>query len=83
MLDIATISGPLTAGVLVIIISVLFYWYSTRNFDYWSKRNLPFVKPTPFVGSVGAYAKRPIHEVDEERYKKYGRLYGTFEGTRP
>ncbi|GBL94278.1 hypothetical protein AVEN_109807-1, partial [Araneus ventricosus] len=50
--------------------------YSTRNFDYWSKRNLPFVKPTPFVGSVGAYAKRPIHEVDEERYKKYGRLYG-------
>ncbi|CAL1283443.1 unnamed protein product [Larinioides sclopetarius] len=83
MLDRFSISGPLVAGVLVIIISVLFYWYSTRNFDYWSKRNLPFVKPTPFVGSVGAYAKRPIHEVDEERYKRYGRLYGTFEGTRP
>ncbi|GBN34034.1 hypothetical protein AVEN_6283-1 [Araneus ventricosus] len=76
MLDVTSISGPLIAGVLVITSTLLFYWYSTRNFDYWSKRNVPFVKPIPFLGSVYAYTKRPIHEVDEERYKKYGRLHG-------
>ncbi|XP_076337552.1 cytochrome P450 3A24-like [Tachypleus tridentatus] len=26
---------------------------------------------------------KPVHEVEEERYNKYGNIYGKFEGTNP
>ncbi|GFR32636.1 hypothetical protein TNCT_169541, partial [Trichonephila clavata] len=52
MLDTDYFLGPIVAPLLIVVCSVLFYWYSTQNFDYWKKRNLPFVKPRLFVGSV-------------------------------
>ncbi|GFT54954.1 cytochrome P450 3A4 [Nephila pilipes] len=52
MLDTEFFLGPIVAPLLIVISTVLFYWYSTQNFDYWKKRNIPYVKPIPFVGSV-------------------------------
>ncbi|GBM30863.1 Cytochrome P450 3A11 [Araneus ventricosus] len=67
------------------IVSVLFlYWYSTRNFDYWKKRGIPYVKPAvPFFGSAYKALWKPFHEIELERYRKLGPLYGHFEGSRP
>ena len=28
------------------------YFYVTRNFNFWQKHGIPYVKPTPFVGSL-------------------------------
>ncbi|GFQ91087.1 hypothetical protein TNCT_5271 [Trichonephila clavata] len=44
--------GTLMTPLLILIGTILLYWYSVRNFDYWKKRNVPYVKPYPFVGSV-------------------------------
>jgi cytochrome P450 family 6 len=29
-----------------------FYFYVTRNFNFWQKLGIPYVKPTPFVGNL-------------------------------
>ncbi|GFU35053.1 hypothetical protein NPIL_411851, partial [Nephila pilipes] len=50
--------------------------YSTRNFDYWKKRNVPFVKPYPFVGSVVENMRKPLFLTELRRWKKYGRIFG-------
>ncbi|CAL1289564.1 unnamed protein product [Larinioides sclopetarius] len=58
--------------------------YSTRNFDYWKKRGIPYVKPAvPFFGSTYVSLWKPHHEIELERYRKLGPLYGYFEGSRP
>lgn len=39
--------------VCVSLVLYLSYWYHTKNFDYWEKRGVPFVKPHWFFGNVG------------------------------
>jgi cytochrome P450 family 6 len=37
------------------VIAALFiglYFYFTRNFNFWQKLGIPYVKPTPFVGNL-------------------------------
>jgi cytochrome P450 family 6 len=41
--------------ILVISLSAIFialYLYFTRNFEFWKKLGIPYVKPTPFVGNL-------------------------------
>ncbi|GFV66352.1 hypothetical protein TNCV_4322671 [Trichonephila clavipes] len=64
MIDTEFFFGPLVGAALVLISSVLLYWYSIRNFDYWEKLNVPYAKPYPFVGCVlEAMRKLTILEV--------------------
>jgi cytochrome P450 family 6 len=40
---------------LISVITVIFiglYVYVTRNFKFWQKLGIPYVKPTPFVGNL-------------------------------
>jgi cytochrome P450 family 6 len=40
---------------LIAILTAAFtglYLYFTRNFNFWKKRGVPYVKPTPFVGNL-------------------------------
>jgi cytochrome P450 family 6 len=40
---------------LISVITAIFiglYFYITRNFKFWQKLGIPYVKPTPFVGSL-------------------------------
>jgi cytochrome P450 family 6 len=40
---------------LICVITAIFiglYFYFTRNFKFWHKLGIPYVKPTPFVGNV-------------------------------
>ncbi|GBM39629.1 Cytochrome P450 3A25 [Araneus ventricosus] len=83
MLGTELLFGPVFITVLVGITSVLLYWFSTRNFDFWKKRNVPFAKPFPVVGSIMETMRNPMHEVELKRYKELGRIYGHFEGSRP
>ncbi|CAL1278465.1 unnamed protein product [Larinioides sclopetarius] len=73
---------PVTALIGFITI-LLLYWYSIRNHDYWEKRNVPYAKPLPLLGSILDNMRKPFHEVENERYKKLGRVYGHYEGNNP
>jgi cytochrome P450 family 6 len=40
---------------LISVITAIFivsYFYVTRNFNFWQKLGIPYVKPTPFVGNL-------------------------------
>ncbi|GBM81411.1 Cytochrome P450 3A8, partial [Araneus ventricosus] len=66
------------------IISILFFfWYSSKDFDYWKKRGIPYVQPLPIIGSSYSLLWKPSHEIDLERYRKLGPVYGQFDGSRP
>jgi len=44
----------LTFYLISVITAILFglYFYVTRNYNFWQKLGVPYVKPTPFVGNL-------------------------------
>ncbi|XP_044754602.1 cytochrome P450 6j1-like [Coccinella septempunctata] len=42
----------LYTGLLLVILSIIFYIYMTRNFKHWKKRKIPFLKPEPIFGNL-------------------------------
>ncbi|CAL1286909.1 unnamed protein product [Larinioides sclopetarius] len=64
------------ATLLIGIISALLYWNFVKTYDFWKKRKVPFVRPTPFVGSAIDYVIKSIQETELQRYRKLGRIYG-------
>ncbi|XP_035218550.1 cytochrome P450 3A8-like [Stegodyphus dumicola] len=77
------ILGPLIATFLAAFAVIFFlYRYSTRSHSYWKKKDIPFVKPFPIFGSVLENMSKPLSEVELDRYKKYGLVYGHYEGNR-
>ena len=45
---------PLTLYLISVIVAIFFglYFHFTRNFNFWHKLGVPYVKPTPFVGNL-------------------------------
>ncbi|XP_015114683.1 cytochrome P450 6k1-like [Diachasma alloeum] len=41
--------------IFLTLITYLAYRYMTRNFDYWKKRGVVSVPPTPFLGNFGGF----------------------------
>jgi hypothetical protein len=39
--------------LLLLFIGVVLYFLGTSNYNHFSKQNVPFLKPLPFVGSMG------------------------------
>ncbi|XP_042912209.1 cytochrome P450 3A6 [Parasteatoda tepidariorum] len=68
---------------LGILIPYLLYRQSKKNHNYWKERNIPFVKPYPFIGSFDEAFRKSMDVLDIERHNKFGRIYGAFEGTKP
>ncbi|XP_050078000.1 probable cytochrome P450 9f2 [Anopheles maculipalpis] len=42
----------------------LFYRWSVATYDYFEKRNIPYVKPVPFFGQVWSFFTQEKHAVD-------------------
>lgn len=40
-------------ALLLLIAAVLLYFIGTSNYNHFSKQNVPFIKPLPFVGCMG------------------------------
>jgi cytochrome P450 len=58
------------------VIAALFiglYFHCTRNFNFWQKLGIPYVKPTPFVGSLTdcALLKTTIGEQLQKIYDEH------------
>jgi len=62
--------------VLVVSLSAIFtvlYLYFTRNFKFWQKLGIPYVKPTPFVGNFKecAFQKVSIGKHLQQIYEEH------------
>ncbi|XP_054712374.1 cytochrome P450 3A8-like [Uloborus diversus] len=77
------LENVITTLILGVVIFLFYCWYSTRDYQYWKVRNIPFVKPLPILGSLLETFGQSLHFVEVDRYKKYGKIYGHFEGSKP
>ena len=62
--------------ILVVSVSAIFialYLYFTRNFKFWQKLGIPYVKPTPFLGNLKecAFQKVNIGEILQQIYEQH------------
>nr|CBB07053.1 CYP6AE30 protein [Cnaphalocrocis medinalis] len=68
------------------IFAVLYYLLQ-RRYNYWKKRNVPYIKPTPLLGNYGDFIlqKKDISSVMEDLCKKMPNepYIGVFYGTGP
>ncbi|XP_038202456.1 cytochrome P450 3A11-like isoform X9 [Arvicola amphibius] len=56
--------------------------YGTRNHDVFKKQGIPGPKPLPFLGTLLNY-NEGIWQFDAKCYKKYGKMWGLFDGQIP
>lgn len=73
----------LSAAVVALV--TVFYYYLTWNFGFLEKQGVKGEKPVPFYGTISVPGRnQPIgHETDMMLFKKYGKLYGAYEGRNP
>lgn len=83
MIDVLALGSIFVTFFIGISTILLFSWYATRNHDYWKKRKVPYVKPTPLFGSLLDNMKKPLYEILTERYQKLGPVHGFFESNKP
>ncbi|XP_075827142.1 cytochrome P450 3A11-like [Microtus pennsylvanicus] len=72
----------LETWVLLAISLMLLYLLGTQNHDIFKKQGIPGPKPLPFLGTLLYYYKG-IWKFDVESYKKYGKIWGLFDGPTP
>lgn len=68
--------------VLLVTILVLLYIYGTHSHGFFKKLGIPGPKPVPFLGTCFGYGEG-FWKFDEECYKKYGKIWGMFDGPKP
>ncbi|XP_028362394.1 cytochrome P450 3A12 isoform X1 [Phyllostomus discolor] len=61
---------------------VLIYLYGTHTHGIFKKLGIPGPTPLPFVGTVLGY-RRGFVEFDQQCFKKYGRMWGFYDGRQP
>ncbi|KAG8184910.1 hypothetical protein JTE90_017765 [Oedothorax gibbosus] len=84
MLGVEQFLGSWTITSPIILTTILLlYWFSTNNHAYWKKQGVPYHKPLPLFGSMRDIIKKPMHDIDLERYMEYGPIYGYFAGNQP
>ncbi|CAF3464471.1 unnamed protein product, partial [Rotaria sp. Silwood2] len=68
------------------LISLVFYylWTLKSNYDYFKRRNIPGPPPKLFFGHyLSIWSTLSFNRQIPEWTRKYGSLYGIFQGTRP
>ncbi|CAG2119431.1 unnamed protein product, partial [Medioppia subpectinata] len=56
--------------------------YFTRNFDYFTKQGITGPKPIPLLGNSWEQLFFNRDDLEIRRLKKYGKIFGVFEGNR-
>lgn len=63
---------------LVTLTSIGLWMYNVYTF--WLSQGMPGPRPIPILGNLLDYARGIMKDVDIERVKKYGRVFGTYNG---
>ncbi|XP_046960493.1 cytochrome P450 6B5-like [Vanessa cardui] len=73
--------------ILTILILIFIYLYTTRNYDYWKKRNIKYETPLPIFGNhfKTFFGIKGLAEVSTGIYNKYPeeKVVGYFRGPTP
>jgi len=69
-------------GLLLIGLFAL-YRYGTSTFHIFSEQGIPGPTPLPFIGNLWGFWKQNLMDEDMKRMKKYGKVFGIFEGLLP
>ncbi|XP_062036814.1 cytochrome P450 3A6 [Lepus europaeus] len=72
----------LETWVLLAASLVLLYLYGTSTHGLFKKMGIPGPTPLPFIGTILGYRKG-MWEFDIECRKKYGKMWGLFDGRQP
>ncbi|XP_001362807.1 cytochrome P450 3A4-like isoform X1 [Monodelphis domestica] len=74
----------LSAGTwtLIILFLTILYLYGTRTHKLFKNIGIPGPTPFPFIGTI-LYYRKGIVGFDYGCYKKYGKTWGFFDGTKP
>ncbi|XP_049644601.1 cytochrome P450 3A12-like [Suncus etruscus] len=75
-------SFSIESGLLLAATLVLLYLYGTRTHGWFKKLGVPGPKPLPFFGTL-LPCWPGMWNFDVYCYKKYGRIWGVFEGSQP
>ncbi|CAH2094091.1 unnamed protein product [Euphydryas editha] len=76
-------------SIVTLVFSVLLYlfYHLTKNYDYWKKRNVPYLKPSLLFGNYREYIlfKKCLPQVAQEICQKFADepYVGVFYGTDP
>lgn len=83
-MDYGSILAEPTTWIAVTIASLYFiYRLGTSTHRVFSDQGIPGPKPIPFIGTAWGMWKQVVPDHDREMAKKYGKVYGLFEGLKP
>ncbi|XP_078096282.1 cytochrome P450 3A24-like [Mustelus asterias] len=68
--------------ILLLTFLLLLAWYSVLPYGLFKRIGVPGPRPLPFIGTVHHYRKGLL-EFDVECYKKYGKMWGIYDGRLP
>lgn len=80
--DIGLSCPPLLPSALALG-GIACYFYLTRNHTYWKSQGVQGPAPLPFFGTYLEQFWRPMQDMEEQRYRTYGKIYGVYDGTVP
>ncbi|XP_072532462.1 cytochrome P450 3A27-like [Salminus brasiliensis] len=67
---------------LVVLLVTLLLIYGVWPYGFFKKLGIPGPRPWPFLGTFLSY-KKGFYKFDTECYKKYGKIWGIFDGRLP
>ncbi|KAI1301926.1 Cytochrome P450 3A11 [Halotydeus destructor] len=75
--------SPMGIGLTVTAALVWVYLYYKEKHSYWARRGIKGPKALPILGNVLPNIRKPLQEVFNGYYEKYGKIYGIFELSKP
>lgn len=67
----------------VFLALLLYTKHLRRHRNYWKNQNIPYEEFEYFWRPISTLLKKSIEEIDMDRLKKYGKVFGIFEGPNP
>ncbi|KAK8762371.1 hypothetical protein V5799_026361 [Amblyomma americanum] len=68
---------------LVVLLASLLFWWVRKKFTFWNDKGLPHLTFWQYLRFCVDIYTKPLNEVIIQYYKRYGRLYGSYQCTAP
>ncbi|XP_064481844.1 cytochrome P450 3A2-like [Ornithodoros turicata] len=69
--------------ILGVMVTILLYMYAARHRNYWENQNVPAEPLALIFRPCFQLFTKPTYMLDQERYHKYGKVFGIYEGGKP